>query len=108
MSRRNDTVNIPDFHAFLRNVIRQEQRKLAHFKLTDDKSLFFFEDYSWDWRAQHDFLYGPYSSYQKCFDASGKSSKVTIPKPSESLVVPSIQTKTTMPTTWSYSMRTAK
>ena len=69
MSRRNDTVNIPDFHAFLRNVIKQEQRKLAHFIRTDGKSLYFFEDYSWDRRDQYDLLYGPYSSYQKCFDA---------------------------------------
>lgn len=69
MSRRNDTVNIPDFHAFLRNVIRQEQRKLAHFKRTDGQSLYFFEDYSWDRRDQDRCLYGPYSSYQKCFDA---------------------------------------
>lgn len=72
MSRRNDTVNIPDFHAFLRNVIRQEQRKLAHFKRTDGKSLYFFEDYSWDRRDRRDLLYGPYSSYQKCFDAIWK------------------------------------
>lgn len=69
MSRRNDTVNIPDFHAFLRNVIKQEHRKLAHFKLTDGLSLYFFEDYSWDRRGQGGCLYGPYSSYQKCFDA---------------------------------------
>lgn len=69
MSRRNDTVNIPDFHAFLHNVIRQEQRKLAHFIRTDGKSLYFFEDYSWDRRDRCDLLYGPYSSYQKCFDA---------------------------------------
>ena len=72
MSRRNDTVNIPDFHAFLRNVIKQEQRKLAHFIRTDDKSLYFFEDYSWDRRDQDRCLYGPYSSYQKCFDAIWK------------------------------------
>lgn len=69
MSRRNDTVNIPDFHAFLRNVIRQEQRKLAHFKRTDGQSLYFFEDYSWDRRDRCDLLCGPYSSYQKCLDA---------------------------------------
>ena len=69
MSRKNDTVNIPDFHAFLRNVIRQEQRKLAHFKRTDGQSLYFFEDYSWDRRDQDCCLYGPYSSYQKCLDA---------------------------------------
>ncbi len=69
MSRRNDTVNIPDFHAFLRNAIRQEKRKLAHFKRTDGQSLYFFEDYSWDRRDRCDLLYGPYSSYQKCFDA---------------------------------------
>lgn len=72
MSRRNDTVNIPDFHAFLRNVIRQEQRKLAHFKRTDGQSLYFFDDYSWDRRGQGGCLYGPYSSYQKCFDATWK------------------------------------
>ena len=72
MSRRNDTVNIPDFHAFLRNVIRQEQRKLAHFKRTDGQSLYFFDDYSWDRRGQGGCLYGPYSSYQKCFDAIWK------------------------------------
>lgn len=72
MSRRNDTVNIPDFHAFLCNAIRQEQRKLAHFKRTDGQSLFFFEDYSWDRRDRCDLLYGPYSSYQKCFDAIWK------------------------------------
>ena len=72
ISRRNDTVNIPDFHAFLRNVIRQEQRKLAHFKRTDGQSLYFFEDYSWDRRDQDRCLYGPYSSYQKCFDAIWK------------------------------------
>lgn len=69
MSRRNDTVNIPDFHAFLHNVIRQEQRKLAHFIRTDGKSLYFFEGYSWDRRDRCDLLYGPYSSYQKCLDA---------------------------------------
>ena len=72
MSRRNDTVNIPDFHAFLHNVIRQEQRKLAHFIRTDGKSLYFFEGYSWDRRGQGGCLYGPYSSYQKCFDAIWK------------------------------------
>ena len=80
MSRRNDTVNIPDFHAFLRNVIRQEQRKLAHFKRTDGKSLFFFEDCSWDRRDQYDLLYGPYSSYQKCFDAIWKEFEDDHPK----------------------------
>lgn len=72
LSRRNDTVNIPDFHAFLCNVIRQEKRKLAHFKRTDGQSLYFFEDYSWDRRGQGGCLYGPYSSYQKCFDAIWK------------------------------------
>lgn len=72
MSRRNDTVNIPDFHAFLRNVVRQEHGKLAHFKRTDGQSLYFFEDYSWDRRDQDRCLYGPYSSYQKCFDAIWK------------------------------------
>lgn len=72
MSRRNDTFNIPVFHAFLRNVIRQEQRKLAHFKRTDGQSLYFFEDHSWDRRDRCDLLYGPYSSYQKCFDAIWK------------------------------------
>ena len=72
MSLRNDTFNIPDFHAFLRNVIKQEQRKLAHFKRTDGHCLYFFEDYSWDRRDQYDLLYGPYSSYQKCFDAIWK------------------------------------
>ena len=108
MSRRNDTVNIPDFHAFLRNVIKQEHRKLAHFKLTDGLSLYFFEDYSWDRRGQGGCLYGPYSSYQKCFDAIWKELDDDDPKASGSLVVPSTQTKTTMPTTWSYSMRTAK
>ena len=72
MSRRNDTVKIPDFHAFLRNVIKQEQRKLAHFKRTDGHCLYFFEDYSWDRRDQGSCLYGPYSSYQKCFDAIWK------------------------------------
>lgn len=69
MSRRNDTFNIPDFHAFLRNVIKQDRRKLAHFKMTDGLSLYFFEDYSWDRRDRCDLLYGPYSSYQKCLDA---------------------------------------
>lgn len=72
MDRRNDTVVIPDFHAFLRNVIKQEKRKLAHLKRTDGQSLYFFEDYSWDWRGQVGYLYGPYSSYQKCFDAIWK------------------------------------
>ena len=80
MSRRNDTVNIPDFHAFLRNVIRQEQRKLAHFKRTDGQSLFFFEDYSWDRRDRCDLLYGPYSSYQKCFDAIWREFEGDSPK----------------------------
>ena len=69
MSRRNGTFNIPNFHAFLRNVIKQEQRKLAHFKRADGHCLYFFEDYSWDRLGQHDLLYGPYSSYQKCFVA---------------------------------------
>lgn len=69
MSRKNGTVNIPDFHAFLRNLIKQERRKLAHFKMTDGLSLYFFEDYSWDRRDRCDLLYGPYSSYQKCLDA---------------------------------------
>ena len=72
ISRRNDTFNIPDFHAFLCNVIKQEQRKLAHFKRTDGRSLYFFENYSWDQRDQGNCLYGPYSSYQKCFDAIWK------------------------------------
>lgn len=80
MSRKNDTVNIPDFHAFLRNVIRQEQRKLAHFKRTDGQSLFFFEDYSWDRRDRCDLLYGPYSSYQKCFDAIWREFEGDSPK----------------------------
>ena len=80
MSRRNDTVNIPNFHAFLRNVIRQEQRKLAHFKRTDGQSLYFFEDYSWDRRDRCDLLYGPYSSYQKCFDAIWKELEDDDPK----------------------------
>lgn len=72
ISRRNDTFNIPDFHAFLCGVIKQEQRKLAHFKRTDGHCLYFFEDYSWDRRDQGNCLYGPYSSYQKCFDAIWK------------------------------------
>ena len=72
MSRRNDTSSIPDFHAFLRNVIKQEQRKLAHFKRTDGHCLYFFENHSWDQRDQGSCLYGPYSSYQKCFDAIWK------------------------------------
>ena len=72
MSLRNDTFNIPDFHAFLRNVIKQERRKLAHFKRTNGQSLYFFEDYSWDPRDQDGCVYGPYSSYQKCFDAIWK------------------------------------
>ena len=72
ISRRNDTFNIPDFHAFLRNVIKQEQRKLAHFKRTDGHCLYFFENYSWDLRNQGNCLYGPYSSYQKCFGAIWK------------------------------------
>ena len=80
MSRRNDTLNIPDFHAFLRNVIKQEQRKLAHFKRTDGRSLYFFEDYSWDRRDQGNCLYGPYSSYQKCFDAIWKELDGNDPK----------------------------
>lgn len=80
MSRKNDTVNIPDFHAFLRNVIRQEQRKLAHFKRTDGQSLFFFEDYSWDRRDRCDLLYGPYSSYQNCFDAIWREFEGDSPK----------------------------
>ena len=80
MSRRNDTFNIPDFHAFLRNVIKQEQRKLAHFKRVDDHFLYFFEDHSWNLREQDRCLYGPYSSYQKCFDAIWKELEGDNPK----------------------------
>ena len=80
MSRRNDTFNIPDFHVFLRNVIKQEQRKLAHFKRTDGRSLYFFENHSWDQRDQGSCLYGPYSSYQKCFDAIWKELEGDDPK----------------------------
>lgn len=80
ISRGNDTFNIPDFHAFLRNVIRQEQRKLAHFIRTDGRSLYFFENYSWDRRDQGNCLYGPYSSYQKCFDAIWKELEGDDPK----------------------------
>lgn len=80
ISRRNDTFNIPDFHAFLRNVIKQEQRKLAHFKRTDGRSLYFFENYSWGQRDQGNCLYGPYSSYQKCFNAIWKELEGDDPK----------------------------
>lgn len=80
MSRKNGTVNIPDFHAFLRNLIKQERRKLAHFKMTDGLSLYFFEDYSWDRRDRCDLLYGPYSSYQKCLDAIWREFECDNPK----------------------------
>lgn len=80
MSRRCDTFKIPNFHAFLRNVIKQEQRKLAHFKRTDGQSLYFFEDHSWNLHGHSSCLYGPYSTYQKCFDAIWKELEGDNPK----------------------------
>lgn len=71
MSRRNDSWNIPDFHAFLRSVIKQEHRRLSHFKKPDGNHLYFFEDYSKGPRTNA-LSFGPYSTYDKCFDAIWK------------------------------------
>lgn len=67
--RKHGAFFIPDFHAFLRNVIKQEHRRVALFKKGGSKSMFFFEDYTEGHRHPEGRLYGPYSSYEKCFGA---------------------------------------
>ncbi len=70
MSRRSDTLNIPNFHAFLRDVIKWERMLIARFKQPDNY-LYFFQD-----KTEKTYIdgciYGPYSSYGKCFEAIWK------------------------------------
>ena len=67
MSRRHGTFNIPNFHVFLRDVIRWERKKIARFK-QPGKHMYFFEDKT---GSPHESgcNYGPYTSYEKCFEA---------------------------------------
>ena len=67
MNRRYGTFNIPNFHVFLRDVIRWERKKIARFK-QPGKHMYFFEDKT---GSPHESgcNYGPYTSYEKCFEA---------------------------------------
>lgn len=65
MNRRYGTFNIPNFHVFLRDVIRWERKKIARFK-QPGKHMYFFEDKT---GSPHESgcNYGPYTSYEKCW-----------------------------------------
>lgn len=67
MNRRYGTFNIPNFHVFLRDLIRWERKKIARFK-QPGKHMYFFEDKT---GSPHESgcNYGPYTSYEKCFEA---------------------------------------
>lgn len=67
MNRRYGTFNIPNFHAFLRDVIKWERKIIAQFK-QPGKHMYFFEDKTGS-PPENGCNYGPYTSYEKCFEA---------------------------------------
>lgn len=69
MSRRYGTFNIPNFHVFLRDVIRWERKKIARFK-QPGKHMYFFEDKTGS-PPESECNYGPYTSYENVSRQSG-------------------------------------
>lgn len=67
MTRWHGTLNIPNFHAFLRDVIKWKRRTIARFK-QPGKHMFFFEDKTGS-PHENGSSFGPYTSYEKCFEA---------------------------------------
>ena len=67
MTRRHGTLSIPNFHVFLRDVIKWERKIIARFK-QPGKHMFFFEDKTGS-PYENECSLGPYTSYEKCFEA---------------------------------------
>lgn len=67
MTRRHGTLSIPNFHAFLRDAIKWERKKIARFK-HPGKHMYFFEDRTGS-PYESGSSFGPYTSYEKCFEA---------------------------------------
>lgn len=67
MTKRHGTLSIPNFHVFLRDVIKWERKKIARFK-QPGKHMFFFEDKTGS-PHENGSSFGPYTSYEKCFEA---------------------------------------
>lgn len=67
MTRRHGTLSIPNFHVFLRDVIKWERKKIARFK-QPGKHMYFFEDRTGN-PYESESSFGPYTSYDKCFEA---------------------------------------
>ena len=67
MTRRHGTLSIPNFHVFLRDVIKWERKKIARFK-QPGKHMYFFEDRTGS-PYESESSFGPYTSYDKCFEA---------------------------------------
>lgn len=67
MTRRHGTLSIPNFHVFLRDVIKWERKKIARFK-QPGKHMYFFEDRTGS-PYESEPSFGPYTSYDKCFEA---------------------------------------
>lgn len=67
MTRRHGTLSIPNFHVFLRDVIKWERKKIARFK-QPGKHMYFFEDKTGS-PHENGSSFGPYISYDKCFEA---------------------------------------
>lgn len=70
ISRRCDIINVPDFHALLRDAIKWERRAVTRFKQPEGH-LYFFEDRT-KREYEDDTLYGPYTTYDKCYEAIWK------------------------------------
>lgn len=67
MTRWHGTLSIPNFHVFLRDVIKWERKKIARFK-HPGKRMYFFEDRTGS-PYESESSFGPYTSYEKCFEA---------------------------------------
>ena len=67
MTRWHGTLSIPNFHVFLRDVIKWERKKIARFK-QPGKHMYFFEDRTGS-PYESESSFGPYTSYDKCFEA---------------------------------------
>lgn len=67
ITRWHGTLSIPNFHVFLRDVIKWERKKIARFK-QPGKHMYFFEDGTGS-PHESESSFGPYTSYDKCFEA---------------------------------------
>lgn len=67
ITRWHGTLSIPNFHVFLRDVIKWERKKIARFK-QPGKHMYFFEDKTGS-PHENGSSFGPYTSYEKCFEA---------------------------------------